>query len=313
MNQNQKNGLTNKVQSPETILALFTVYIPGLGVIAAMALAFRYGVSAWQIYLLLIMYLLTGLGVEVGLHRYFSHQSFKAKLPLLYYLGIFGSMAAQGPIFFWVATHRKHHAFTDTVNDPHTPKNHDGSYRGMLRAFVFSHVGWLFSNNIAKWQQYVPDLMKNRHIVRMNQYYFLWLAIGLLIPAVVGWMVEHTLLSAIQGLLWGGLVRICLLDNATWAINSFAHTFGSQPHESGDSSRNLFWLVPLTLGGGWHNNHHKFPALASTKIRPWELDFGGSFVRFMEIVGLASDAKYYSNQEVNKERARGTNNKRSAL
>jgi stearoyl-CoA desaturase (Delta-9 desaturase) len=275
----------------ERQLAWFTVGIPTLGTILAVVLALYNGIGVLELGLLASMYLLTALGVEVGLHRFFSHHAFKAGPVVTAFFAISGSMAAQGPVLFWAATHRQHHAFTDMVGDPHSPCVKEKSLWGQIKGWWHAHVGWLFTLQRQNWSQFVPDLLRDRLVVKLNQYYYFWVALGLVIPAIAGGLIDQSLYGALMGLLWGGFVRIFLVDHATWCINSFAHTFGHRDHPTRDRSRNLFWLAIPTVGGGWHNNHHAFPALAHTGLKPWQIDIGGYFINVLAAIGLVWDVR----------------------
>lgn len=283
--------LDDRTGITERRLAWLTVGIPTIGAAATVALAIRYGVGRLEIGLLASMYLCTALGVEAGLHRFFSHQAFKAGPIVTALFAIFGSMAAQGPVLFWAATHRMHHAFTDQEGDPHSPRLHGNGLRGRLRGIWHAHVGWLFTLRRQNWSQFTPDLLRDRWIVQLNRLYFAWIALGLALPTAAGWLIGGTAYSALMGFLWGGLMRIFLVDQATWAINSFAHSFGPRPNRTRDASRNVAWLALPAVGGGWHNNHHAFPALARTGQHFWQIDISGSFIELLALLGLVWDVR----------------------
>ncbi|MBI3897888.1 MAG: acyl-CoA desaturase [Gammaproteobacteria bacterium] len=278
----------------ERRLAYLTVGVPAIGFVAAVSIAAVAGVTWLELGLLLGMYFATACGVEAGLHRFFSHRAFRAGPVLTALLAILGSMAAQGPVLFWTATHRAHHAFTDKPGDPHSPLLHGPGFMGKLRGLWHSHIGWLFSLNHKDWIKYVPDLIRDPFVFRLNQYYFLWVVLGLLIPALLGGIIGRTWQGAGMGFLWGGLVRIFLLDQATWGVNSLAHLFGSRPHATRDNSRNLAWLAPFSVGGSWHNNHHAYPTSARNDQKIWQIDPAGWFIELMAVLGLAWDVKRYS-------------------
>jgi len=280
----------------ERRLAWLTVGIPAVGTVLAVVLAIRYGIGRLEIGLLMGMYLCTAIGVEAGLHRFFSHQAFKAGPVVTALFAIVGSMAAQGPVLFWAATHRMHHVFTDQPGDPHSPRLHGEGVGGRLLGIWHAHVGWLFTLKRQNWSQFTPDLLRDRWIVKLNQLYFVWIALGLAIPTLLGWLIGGTAYSALMGYLWGGLVRIFLVDQATWAINSFAHSFGPRPNATRDQSRNVFWLARPAVGGGWHNNHHAFPAHARTSQRFWQIDIAGSFIGLLEFFGLVWDVRRATRQ-----------------
>lgn len=271
----------------QRLFAWFSVGVPTLGFVVAIWWAVRYGVGAMEVTLLAVMYVVTALGVETGMHRFFSHRAFQAGPGVTALLGICGSMAAQGPILFWAAGHRKHHAFTDRVGDPHSPRPVAPGIAGRLAGLWHAHVGWLFTAEPVPWSRFAPDLLRDRLVVRLNQYYPLWVLLGLALPAVAGGLWTGDMEGAWLGFLWGGLVRIFLVDQVTWGINSLAHSFGGRDHDTRCNSRNFWPLALLSMGGAWHNNHHAHPTRARTDESPWQLDPSGWFIEALGRLGLA--------------------------
>lgn len=273
-------------------LAYLTVGVPTLGFACAVGYWWRYGVSMVDLCLLIGMYLITSLGVEGGFHRFFSHKSFSAKPAMTAFWGVAGSMAAQGPILFWVAIHRQHHAFTDRDGDPHSPRPLGEGSAARLRGLWHGHVGWLFTVRRGNWSKLVPDLLRDRLVMKINQLYFVWVLLGLALPALLGWAVTGTGHGAVGGFLWGGLARIFLLDHVTWGVNSIGHTLGNRPHQTRDNSRNVAALAPFSVGGSWHNNHHAQPALAHNRHAFWQFDLAGAVIRLLDTLGLVSGVRY---------------------
>jgi len=273
-------------------LALVTVGVPTVGFAAAIWFSITHGITAADVALLCVMYAITSLGIEGGFHRFFSHRAFSARPWVTALWGVAGSMAAQGPVVFWVATHRQHHAFTDREGDPHSPMPRgDGRWAG-VRGFWHGHVGWLFTVKRGSWSAHVPDLLGDRQAMWINRRYFSWVSLGLALPTIAGWALTGTATGALGGLLWGGLARIFLLDHVTWGVNSLGHTFGSRPHATRDNSHNVAPLAAFSVGGSWHNNHHAEPALARTRHRFWQLDPTGSFIALLDHLGLVTDVRY---------------------
>lgn len=277
-------------------LAYLTVLTPAIGFVAALWYSILFGFKSQDMVLLGVMYFLTSFGVEGGLHRFFSHRAFKAGPVVTAAIGILGCMAAQGPILFWAATHRMHHAFTDLEGDPHSPRALSPGLRGRIRALWHSHMGWLFTINRRNWSTYVPDLFGSRGVLFVNQHYLIWVFLGLAIPTVIGAALSGAE-GAIGGLLWGGLARIFLLDQVTWAVNSMGHIFGKRPNQTKDTSGNIGWLALVSAGGGWHNNHHANPALANNDFHFWQIDTTAWVIRFLGLVGLAWDIRQRRNRD----------------
>ena len=263
------------------------------------------GVAVWQtwngllqprdVVIFAVLYLLTGFGVTVGLHRLFTHRSFKAKPPVRAMLGVLGSMAIEGPIISWVADHRKHHAFSDQEGDPHSPHvDHGVGWKGALRGLLHAHVGWLFIHTQRGLKtRYAPDLIADPIVKRINDSFVLWVTLGLLAPFVIGLIWGGTLTAGLTALLWGGLVRVLLLHHVTYSINSLCHFFGRQRFTTDDESRNLRWLSIPTLGEAWHNNHHAFPTSARHGLNHWD-DPSMWVIWTLEKFGLVSDVQRVS-------------------
>jgi stearoyl-CoA desaturase (Delta-9 desaturase) len=273
-------------------LAYLTVGVPTVGTVVAVVFAVNQGFSWIDGGLLVFMYLLTSFGVEGGFHRFFSHRSFSARPVMTALCGIAGSMAAQGPILFWVAIHRQHHAFTDRDGDPHSPRPIGSGRFARLRGLWHGHMGWLFTVRRDNWSKLVPDLLNNRSVMRINQLYFVWVLAGLALPTLLGWAFTGSLRGAVGGLLWGGLARIFLLDHVTWGVNSIGHTLGNRPYRTRDNSHNVAMLAGLSVGGSWHNNHHAQPALAHNRHTFWQVDAVGAVIRLLDRLNLVSDVRY---------------------
>nr|MBA3773530.1 acyl-CoA desaturase [Ramlibacter sp.] len=271
-------------------LAYLTVLLPTVGFFAAIAFSLAFGFRARDLVLFLAMYALTCFGVEGGLHRLFSHRSYKVPEWLRALIGVLGCMAAQGPILFWAATHRMHHTFTDTPDDPHSPRPSEAGLGARLRSLWHGHVGWLFSVRRDNWAAFVPDLFESRLILWVNLHYLNWVLLGLAIPAAIGGALGGWP-GAAGGFLWGGLARIFVLDHVTWAVNSLCHTVGRRPYATKEHSTNLFWLALPSGGGSWHNNHHAHPALACNDYHPWQLDPSAWAIRLLGRLGLACDIR----------------------
>ena len=278
-------------------LALIMVVTPVLGVVAAIALSWGRGIQLVDLGWMLGMYLVTVLGIEVGFHRLFSHRSFQTTAAIRWILGVCGSMAAQGPLLFWVATHRRHHAFSDQPDDPHSPATSSRSWRDRARWLWHAHIGWLFSNQLTDPMAYAPDVFRDPLAYRISREYPFWVIAGLLLPAVGDWAMTGEAIGCLRGVLWGGLVRVFLVHHATWSVNSICHAFGQRAFETRDESRNNALLALSSLGGSWHNNHHAFPTSAFTGFRMWEIDPSGWLIRCLRTTGLAWDVNHPSPEE----------------
>jgi stearoyl-CoA desaturase (delta-9 desaturase) len=246
----------------------------------------------WQdLVVLAVSYLLTVVGITVGYHRLFTHRSFKTGRPLRALFAVLGSAAVEGPVIEWVATHRKHHRFSDVAGDPHSPHTEQGvGWRGAIRGLFHAHVGWMFRGvDRANPQRYAKDLLADPVLRVVDRMFLLWVLVGLAFPFGLGVALTGSLVGGLTGLLWGGAVRILFLHHATFSINSLCHFFGRRRFPTGDESRNLAWLALPTFGEAWHNNHHAFPTSAHHGLTRWQLDPGGWLIDALERVGLAWD------------------------
>ena len=242
-----------------------------------------------DVFVFIIMYMLTGLGVTVGFHRYLTHRSFKTSRPVRALLSVLGSAAIEGPVISWVADHRKHHAFSDRDGDPHSPHvGHAHGWRGALAGLAHAHVGWLFVHTQrGARRRYAPDLMNDPVVSFVDRTFVVWALGGLALAFALGYAIGGTLFAGLTGLLWGGGVRMLFVHHVTYSINSLCHFFGKRRFDTDDQSRNLHWLVPLSFGESWHNNHHAFPTSASHGLKRWAFDPSWAVIRGLEACGLA--------------------------
>lgn len=290
----------------EQLVAVAVLGIPALATVAGIVQLCVYGISGTSILVLVVMYVLTVNGIGIGFHRLASHNAFQTHRGVRAIFAILGLMAAQGPILYWAAIHRRHHATSDRAGDPHSPLGHGDGLRGLLRGLWYAHVGWLFAihanplgvyrlevareHEDTNWEHYIPDLLRDPLLVAVNRLYFVWLALGLALPAAAAFALTGSWTEALLGLLWGGLVRIFLGQQATALVVSLAHVHGSAPFRTQDGSKNSF-LCALPSFGEWHNNHHAFPSSAWQGLRWWQIDLSGRLIHLMSLLGLVWNVK----------------------
>jgi stearoyl-CoA desaturase (delta-9 desaturase) len=245
----------------------------------------------WQDLLILaLFYMGVGSGITVGFHRLLTHRSFKCHRLTRAAFAALGSAAAEGPVIDWVATHRKHHQFSDEHGDPHSPHGHGGGFLGALRGLVHAHIGWVFSDmEVADEQRYAKDLVSDPLIRFVDRTFLLWVFAGLAAAFGLGVALSGSVKGGLEALLWGGAARIFLMHHATFSINSLCHFFGRQTYDTGDESRNLAWLAIPTWGEAWHNNHHAFPTSYRHGLERGQIDPSAAIIRLLELTGLAWD------------------------
>src|SRR6201992_3761131 len=265
---------------------LLGVVVPFVGVLVAIVLLWNSWVDATDLAILVVMYLITAVGVTVGFHRLLTHRAFQTYPWLERTFAVMGSLSVQGSVMDWVADHRKHHAHPDAEGDPHSP--HVGHGSG-LAGLWHAHTGWLLeTQGQADWRKYARDLYDDPAMRSIGRRFPLLAFLSLAAPAAAGWALhDFTLSGALQGLVWGGLVRIFLVHHVTWSVNSICHFFGSRRFEVEDRSTNVAWLSLLSLGESWPHNHHAFPRSAVHGLRPWEVDLSGVIISLLERCGLA--------------------------
>lgn len=278
------------------VSAFLAIVLPFLGVAAAVLLVWGWGFHGLDLGLLVGMYLLSAIGITVGFHRLFVHRSFETFTWVKFLLAAVGSMAVVGSLLTWVAQHRRHHQFSDTPDDPHTPHHHGRGVLAVLRGFYFAHIGWFFTADAPGLDHYAKDLRASRAMRVASALFPVWIALGLLIPAVLGGVISGTWAGVWTGLLWGGLVRVFLVHHVTWSVNSAGHLWGGRPYRSDDESRDNYWLGVLAMGEGWHNTHHAFPTSARHGLRWWQPDTSYYLIRLMALVGLAWNVKLPSRE-----------------
>lgn len=226
------------------------------------------------------LYLFTTFAIGIGYHRLLTHRGFGCPRWMRRTLTWIGSAALQGGPSRWVAIHRRHHQHTDKEGDPHTPHEH---HHDPAEGFFHAHIGWILLKDEAHGRDYreiVPDVSGGDKWIRIldrgHLFMLPWVLSGVLCYAVAGW----------RGVLWGTIIRTLALWHLTWCVNSVGHLWGTRHTGTRDESRNVWWLGVLTLGEGWHNNHHARPAAAVHGWRWYEIDFSGYVIRLMARMGL---------------------------
>jgi stearoyl-CoA desaturase (Delta-9 desaturase) len=264
------------------------VVVPFVGVVVAIVLLWNHGVDAIDLGIMGAMYLVTAVGITVGYHRLLTHRAFRTYPWLERTFAVMGSLSVQGSVLDWVADHRKHHAHTDVEGDPHSP--HVGHGSG-LRGLLYAHMGWLLeTQGQADWKKYASELYEDPSMRKIGRRFPVFVLLSLLIPTIAGFVLHgFTLGGALQGYVWGGLVRIFLVHHVTWSVNSVCHYFGSRRFDIEDHSTNVGWLAVLSLGESWHHNHHAFPRSAYHGLRWYEVDPSGLIIALMARLGLAWD------------------------
>ncbi len=212
--------------------------------------------------------------VTAGYHRYFSHRSFKTSRWFQFLLAFFAMTSSQKGVLWWAAHHRNHHRFSDTENDLHSPTQ---------QGFWWSHVGWILSTlNEATEVQMIRDYYKFPELRWLNDHFIVppvALAVSLFFIGGWGWLI------------WGFFISTVMLWHGSFCINSLAHVFGRRRYATTDTSRNSFLLSLVTLGEGWHNNHHHYMASVRQGFFWWEVDITFYILRALSWLGIVWDLR----------------------
>lgn len=237
----------------------------------------------WKAVLVAVVlsWLTLGIGICLGFHRLLTHGSFETYRPVRWVIALLGTLAGQGPPINWVASHRKHHRHSDQEDDPHSPR-HGGWWSHMI--WMMPRMGSGYWGRL--YQRYARDLLSDPFMRLLEKTFLLWqLAVAVLLFAV-GWF-GWDLYTGTSFLVYGLFLRLLYVLHVTWAVNSATHMWGYQNYETGDNSRNLWWVGLLAYGEGWHNNHHAFQRSARHGHRWWEFDATYVVILVLEKVGLA--------------------------
>jgi stearoyl-CoA desaturase (delta-9 desaturase) len=214
-------------------------------------------------------------------------------------LAALGSMAVEGDVVQWSATHRRHHAFADRFGDPHSPHLAKArGLKGVILGLWHAHMGWLFDGHRTDPQEWAPDLAGDVPIARVARA-FPWLtAATFVLPPVIGGLATWSVGGAVSAFLWASLVRVFLLHHVTWSINSICHFYGKEAYRARDESKNVALMAPISFGESWHNNHHAFPWSARLGLRPWEIDLGWYAIRLLQALRLVRDVKVPTREQL---------------
>jgi stearoyl-CoA desaturase (delta-9 desaturase) len=298
-----KPALEGTKRRGEQVALYLLVIVPFAAVLAAIPVSWGWGLSWTDVILFVAFYLVSGLGVTVGYHRYFTHGSFRANRPLRIALAAAGSLAIEGPVIRWVADHRRHHAFSDREGDPHSPWRYGSSTRALVKGLFFAHIGWMFEVGLTNREKYTPDLLRDPDIQAVDRSFPALLAVSMLAPALIGGLVTLSWTGAVTAFFWASLVRICLLHHVTWSINSICHTIGQRPFAARDKSANFWPLALLSFGESWHNMHHADPTAARHGVLRGQVDPSARVIWGFERLGWVTDVRWPQPERVAKLRA----------
>lgn len=239
------------------------------------------GFTLFDWLLFFVMYIVTGMGITVGYHRLVAHQSFECPDWVKRIILVLGGWALQNSALIWCADHIRHHAKTDTDEDPYNA----------TRGFWHSHCGWLFYETPHRIDKYEIRLRRDPVILWQHRYYWPIVLSGLVLPFVLGLWWHGNLTGGISALLMGGLLRMFMVLNSTFTINSLCHMVGSQPHGTQDSSRDSWLISFVSFGEGYHNYHHTYARDYRNGPEWYNFDPSKWIIYTLSLAGLATNLR----------------------
>jgi stearoyl-CoA desaturase (Delta-9 desaturase) len=298
-------GATTTARTPQQLVTALVVFGPLIGVLGMAAGFFGQRVTVLDLILAVGLFLISGHGLSAGFHRLFAHRSYKVARWLKIALAVSGSLGLEGSVNSWVANHRRHHAYTDRPGDPHSPYEFGAGSWALVRGVVHAHVGWLFHPQPTEEARWAPDLVADPDLVLISRIFPLLGVASFALPTLVGWSISGTWTGALGGLVWGGAVRVFVLHQTTFAVNSVCHLWGRRPFitRPSDQSTNFAPLAVLAMGDNWHNFHHSSPRSARHGVDRHQLDSTARLIRIFEQIGAAHDVRWPDVAAVEQRRA----------
>jgi len=269
--------------------------IPLIGIVGTSIYTYYYGIVWQEPTLMVLGWLLSGMGITFGYHRLFAHKSFKAH-PIIQFIAMLcGSAALQNNVIKWCSDHRLHHNKLDTKDDPYS----------ITQGFFHAHIGWIIEDKPENIEG-VNDL-KNNSILKFQYKYYWPIAIGLsfLLPFIIGFYYGRPF----GALLWGGFLRLTLVHQFTFFINSLCHYVGKRPFEANTSARDSWWVAYLTFGEGFHNFHHKFQWDYRNGIRWYDFDPSKWVIKLLSFFNLTTEIRKADEHRILKARFNSLQNK----
>jgi stearoyl-CoA desaturase (delta-9 desaturase) len=277
--------MLKKIYIPAFFVLL--VYPPILGFLAYLYIK-SFGFGAYELSLILVSYYVVNITIGVGLHRCWAHGAFVPNKVLEFILILLSSFALQGPILKWVSDHSRHHAYTDTARDPHSPLK----FGGGLKGFFWSHMGWmLVKSPLDIDRATVKKFSRNKLVMLQFKYYWqVVLVFNTIIPFSIGFLCTGSYVGGIAGFIFLGLGRAAQ-QHATFCINSMTHYFGSKDYDKNSTAGDIAWMAPFLLGENWHNFHHAFPSDYRNGPKWYQLDVHKWIIWTLAKLNLAYDLK----------------------
>ena len=288
--------------SLNVINSSFLVGMPLLAIIGVVFYSIEYGISWVEPIIFVAFYLACGLSITAGYHRLFSHRTHKAAWPMRLFYALFGAAAFQNSAIKWCSDHRRHHLKTDEEEDPYSVK----------KGFMWAHMGWVMVDQGEEIVEHVEDLQEDKILAWQDRHIFLiGFLVGIVLPGVVGFLAIGGMHGFLGGMIYGGFLRVVVVHHATFLINSAAHTWGTQPYSTANTSRDSPVLSFFTFGEGYHNFHHTFQADYRNGHKWYHWDPSKWWIKVASWVGMTKDLHRIPKKSIESQRMKTTFERKS--
>ncbi len=286
------NTPADQAKNREHLFYLFAKNVPALVAIYWIATQ-PTGWVEWSAFA--AFYVMNILSMSIGYHRYFTHKAFETSRPMHYAIAILAQLGIFGSLRRWIAEHRRHHSHSDRAGDIHSPYYDDhGRATGGFKGWKYAHLGWVFAHSITDEKVYGKGVAEDVAVLFVDKYRIpIFLISVLVLPTLWALAAGASTQTIIGTILIAGFLRCILALHAIACVNSFGHIYGSQRYSDGkDQARNNWLIALLTLGEGWHNNHHEHPRAANAGLAWYELDMTAWVIKAMEKLGLVWNVRW---------------------
>ena len=292
--------MSEHIAQPTNINLINSSFLIGTPILAATSLVYysmNYGISWFEPVIFFFFYFASGLSITAGYHRLFSHRTHKGEWPLRLFYALFGAAAFQNSAIKWCSDHRRHHLKTDEDEDPYS----------VTDGFVWAHIGWVMVDQGDEIVEHVEDLQADKILAWQDRHIFLiGFLVGIVLPGLVGFALLGNIHGLLGGMIYGGFLRVVVVHHATFLINSAAHTWGTQPYSTANTSKDSPLLSFFTFGEGYHNFHHTFQADYRNGHRWYHWDPSKWLIQSASWFGLTKDLHKIPDKSIESRRMKAT-------
>lgn len=293
-------AMSEHIAQPTNINLINSSFLIGTPILAATSLVYysmNYGISWFEPVIFFFFYFASGLSITAGYHRLFSHRTHKGEWPLRLFYALFGAAAFQNSAIKWCSDHRRHHLKTDEDEDPYS----------VTDGFVWAHIGWVMVDQGDEIVEHVEDLQADKILAWQDRHIFLiGFLVGIVLPGLVGFALLGNIHGLLGGMIYGGFLRVVVVHHATFLINSAAHTWGTQPYSTANTSKDSPLLSFFTFGEGYHNFHHTFQADYRNGHRWYHWDPSKWLIQTASWFGLTKDLHKIPDKSIESRRMKAT-------